>query len=203
MSRGLRSLGGKHGESRAVYSKEDFYKDVSRLPPQTEFVEDQFVPLVDESRQEGGSACSYAAPQPAISPGDPGCAVPGIEAFQDPSINPQIAGIFKNIQFDYNQDLVKGDDNREMLRDIGEYMRQRPNVFVFVEGHCDERGPEAYNFALGARRANSVRNALIDSGVHPDHIFTISYGKERPLMMDHHEEAWQKNRRAEFKVYIR
>lgn len=82
-------------------------------------------------------------------------------------------------------------------------MRSHPNTYVFVEGHCDERGPEAYNLSLGAKRGNAVRNLLINEGVDPDHIFTISYGKERPLVFEHHEEAWAQNRRAEFKVYNR
>lgn len=72
-----------------------------------------------------------------------------------------------------------------------------------MEGHCDERGPEAYNLALGSRRAHAVRNMLLQQGVHPDQVFTISYGKERPLVMEHHDEGWAQNRRAEFKIYIR
>jgi peptidoglycan-associated lipoprotein len=56
---------------------------------------------------------------------------------------------------------------------------------------------------LGARRANAIRDMLVNNGVHPDHVFTISYGKERPLILDHHEEAWAQNRRGEFKIYVR
>jgi peptidoglycan-associated lipoprotein len=98
---------------------------------------------------------------------------------------------------------VKGDDNLQTLQNVADYMRSQPNLYVFVEGHCDERGPEAFNLALGSRRSNAVRNLLINAGVSPDNVFTISYGKERPLVLEHHEEAWGKNRRAEFKVYKR
>jgi peptidoglycan-associated lipoprotein len=57
--------------------------------------------------------------------------------------------------------------------------------------------------ALGSRRANSIRNALIKEGVNPDNVFTISYGKERPIAFENNEEGWSLNRRAEFKLYIR
>ena len=141
-------------------------------------------------------------PQPKETPGDPGSSIPGIEAFRDPSTNPQLSGVFRNVYFEYNSHLVKG-ENADVVRRVADYMRGHPNTYVFVEGHCDERGPEAFNLSLGARRSNGVRSMLVADGVNPDHIFTISFGKERPLVMDHHEEAWSQNRRAEFKVYER
>ncbi len=82
-------------------------------------------------------------------------------------------------------------------------MRFHPNIYIFIEGHTDERGPQAYNLALGSRRANTVRNLLINEGVDPDRLFTISYGKERPVILERHEEGWAKNRRGEFKIYER
>ena len=76
-------------------------------------------------------------------------------------------------------------------------------MYLFVEGHCDKRGPQAYNFALGANRANSVRALLVKEGVNADHIFTVSYGKERPLADGDGEEFFRVNRRGQFKVYER
>ncbi len=72
---------------------------------------------------------------------------------------------------------------------------------MFVEGHTDERGPEAYNLSLGARRANYVRTLLVQKGVDHNQLHTISFGKERPAEMGHNSEAWSKNRRAQFKIY--
>ena len=72
---------------------------------------------------------------------------------------------------------------------------------MYVEGHTDERGPEAYNLSLGTRRANSVRTLLIQKGVDLNQVHTISYGKERPDDNSHTPDAWSKNRRAEFKIY--
>lgn len=208
MSRGIRSLGGKHGDSRAVQCREQF------MPYNDSFCQDgnsvamntgggDFVPLSDQYGDDQIAMADYVAQQPRETPGDPGSSIPGISAFQDPSSNPRWASVFKNINFEYNSNLVKGQENVETLHAVANYMRNNNNVYVFVEGHCDERGPEAFNLALGSRRCNAVRNQLIQEGVNPDNVFTISYGKERPLFLDHNEEAWTQNRRAEFKIYQR
>lgn len=114
---------------------------------------------------------------------------------------PKIAGIFKNISFPYDSSLIKGQQNLATIANIADFMRRNPNYYLFVEGHCDERGADAYNLALGARRANAVRNALLQEGVNPDNVFTVSYGKERPLVYGHGEDFWGQNRRVEFKVF--
>lgn len=200
LNRGMRSLGGKNGASRQVGNRNDFYSmddDQSWGAPPNDYV-----PLSDDPNA-GDLQMNDYAPQPRETPGEPGSSIPGIEAFQDPSTNPRLARIFRNIKFGYNSSLVKGEDNLMAIRDISDYMRQNPNTYVFVEGHCDERGPAAYNLALGSHRSNSVRSILINEGVNPDNVFTISYGNERPLIQGHDEEAWSQNRRAEFKVYQR
>ena len=69
-----------------------------------------------------------------------------------------------------------------------------------IEGHCDERGTDEYNLALGERRANSTRKYLISLGIEASRISTISYGEERPLDSENSEEAWTKNRRAHFVI---
>lgn len=206
MSRGIRSLGGKHGDSRAVQCREQFipYDEGFCQNNDGSFEAGQdFIPLNDQYNNDDLGMADYVSQQPRETPGDPGSSIPGINAFQDPSSNPAWAAVFKNINFEYNSNLIKGQENLDTLRSIANYMRNNPNVYVFVEGHCDERGPEAYNLALGSRRGNAVRSQLIQEGVNPDNIFTISYGKERPLFMDHNDLAWEQNRRAEFKIYQR
>lgn len=200
MNRGVRSLAGKHGDSRAVRSREEFY------PYQEQYVSDSgrdFEVFPDYQNSDEIAMGDFIAPQPRETPGDPGSTIPGIEAFQDPSMNPEYARVFKPVHFEYNSSLVKEQQDLTTLSNVASYLRSHPNVYVFVEGHCDERGPEAYNLSLGARRSNSIRNMLINDGVDPDHVFTISYGKERPLVYEHHEEAWSQNRRGEFKIYTR
>ena len=114
-----------------------------------------FVPLADYQNPDDVAMGDFVAPQPRETPGDPGSSIPGIEAFRDPSMSPELARVFRSVHFDYNSNLVKGDDNLMILRDVTRYMQTHPNTYIFVEGHCDERGPEAFNLALGARRSNA------------------------------------------------
>lgn len=201
MNRGFRSLGGKHGNSRQISSRDQFMCADDPLSPT--FQADDFIPLSDDPNTTGLSMGDMVSRPPRENPGDPGSSIPGIAAFHDPSTNPRLAPIFRHIHFGYNSSLVKGEDNLYVVRNVSDYMKEHPNTYVFVEGHCDERGPEAYNYALGVHRSNSVRNMLISEGVSPDNIFTISYGKDRPIIIGTDEESWQQNRRAEFKVYER
>ena len=69
---------------------------------------------------------------------------------------------------------------------------------VLIEGHCDERGTSEYNLALGQRRANSARDYIVNLGVAPARLKTVSYGEEKPFALGHNEEAWAQNRRAHF-----
>jgi peptidoglycan-associated lipoprotein len=199
MKRGFCALGGKHGDSRVVCSVDEFYvADDGYYAYGTDFV-----PLPDANCNGDVSMAEFVARQPSTTPGDPGSSLPGIEAFKDPSTVPGMDRVFQNVYFEYNSNQVKSQENFDTVRKIADYMRSHPQTYIFVEGHCDERGPEAYNLALGSRRANAVRNMLIEQGVNPDNVFTISYGKERPLVFEHHDEAHAKNRRAEFKIYQR
>ena len=76
------------------------------------------------------------------------------------------------------------------------WLKSDPSINVVVEGHCDERGAREYNLALGEKRAEKVRNYLINNGVSPSRVKTISYGKERPAFVGSGESIWSKNRRA-------
>lgn len=144
---------------------------------------------------------SDCAPPSRESPGDPGSPLPGIDGFAMPS--GKLARLFANVHFETDQYVVSGDGNMRALHEIAQHLVAHPGTYVFVEGHADERGAAAYNLALGARRANSVRTFLIQNGVDPDQLFTISYGKERPLVQGHDNSSWKENRRAQFKLYER
>lgn len=84
--------------------------------------------------------------------------------------------------------------NQAILDSQIAWLAKWPNVPVSIEGHCDERGTREYNFALGARRAESIKDYLISRGVSPARITTISYGKEKPIDAGTGEEAWAHNR---------
>jgi len=99
------------------------------------------------------------------------------------------------IFFDTDQSDVDAQD-QETLRSQAAWLARYPAVRATVEGHADERGTREYNLALGERRANSAKNALIALGVTADRITTISYGKERPDATGSDEDAYARNRRA-------
>ena len=103
--------------------------------------------------------------------------------------------LLKDIHFDFDKfDIRPG--NAVILKENAEILKKYLKVKIQIEGHCDERGTNEYNLALGERRANSIKNYLVSLGISPDRISTISYGEEKPLDPGHNEEAWGKNRRA-------
>jgi peptidoglycan-associated lipoprotein len=90
-------------------------------------------------------------------------------------------------------DLPGLDANAQYLKDHGD-------LLIIVEGHCDERGTNEYNLALGERRAKAARDFLVSRGIAADRITTVSYGEERPGCTENNEQCWRLNRRAEFLV---
>ncbi len=101
------------------------------------------------------------------------------------------------VYFSYDSSTVAAKELSK-VRDVANYLRAWPSTKVVVDGHCDERGTEEYNRALGDRRALSIRAALIQQGVAADRVFTRSFGKDRPAAPGHNETSWWQNRRGEF-----
>jgi len=89
---------------------------------------------------------------------------------------------------------------RETLTKTGAWLRVNADVVITIEGHCDERGTNGYNLALGDRRAESVKTFLTDLGVDRSRLATVSYGEERPFVRGHGEAVWAQNRRAHFLI---
>lgn len=89
---------------------------------------------------------------------------------------------------------------RNILNNYGVWLKNNSGVSVQIEGHCDERGTLEYNQVLGENRSISVKKYLVSLGIDPDRLYTISYGELRPVDPGHNEEAWAKNRRAQFKI---
>lgn len=110
------------------------------------------------------------------------------------------AEFLKNIFFEFDK-FELTDSAVAQLEQNGRWLLQNPSVKVIIEGHCDERGTEEYNLALGERRSNSARLFLSRMGVASDRLMTASYGESRPLDPRHNEAAWAKNRRAHFRIY--
>ena len=95
--------------------------------------------------------------------------------------------------FDYDRSVVRA-DGEETLRRQAAFLKSHPDITIAVSGHCDERGTREYNLALGERRANATKNYLVSLGIEPGRISTISFGKERPIVLGHNEAAWAQNR---------
>ncbi len=100
-----------------------------------------------------------------------------------------------DVYFDFDQYNLSPAAMNVLAKNV-ETLKSNPKIIVQVEGHADERGTVEYNLALGQKRASAVRNYLIAAGINSGRIFTISYGKEKPLDSGHNEGAWSKNRRA-------
>lgn len=105
----------------------------------------------------------------------------------------------QRIHFDYDSYNIRG-DAAEILTQTAQYLTSNPDVWIQVEGHCDERGSAEYNLALGEKRANASKDFLINLGVESKRISIISYGEEKALEYGSNEQAWSMNRRAEFVV---
>jgi peptidoglycan-associated lipoprotein len=106
----------------------------------------------------------------------------------------------RTVYFDYDSAALTG-EAQKILSENALWLRERANIEVQIEGHCDERGTVEYNFNLGQRRADAVRDFLISQGISPNILHTISFGEERPVDPAHNEDAWRKNRRVQFLVY--
>jgi peptidoglycan-associated lipoprotein len=103
------------------------------------------------------------------------------------------------IHFDFDRYFIR-DDAKPVLERNATWLKKWDSVQILIEGHCDERGTEEYNLALGEKRAKSTYDYLVSLGVSSDRIKTISYGKSQSLDPGHTEMAWAKNRRAQFTI---
>jgi len=108
-------------------------------------------------------------------------------------------GPLSDIHFAYNEYTIEAQDG-SVLRSNATWLQTNANSRVQVEGHCDERGSEEYNIALGAKRAQAAKDYLVTLGIPGSRISTISYGKELPACQDHDESCWAQNRRDHFAV---
>ena len=114
---------------------------------------------------------------------------------QDFAATPELTDVF----FDFDKyDIRPGD--AKTLDSNASWLKSNPTHLVLIEGHCDQRGTNEYNLALGERRAKSTMNYLVSQGVQANRITIISYGEERPQCTEHTESCWAKNRRAHFLV---
>jgi peptidoglycan-associated lipoprotein len=121
-------------------------------------------------------------------------------AMSDEGMGPVSVPELEAVYFDYDRSNVRSDQGptlRSNSSAIGSHSEWRT---VVIEGHCDERGSEEYNLALGERRAASVKSYLTNLGLSGSRVDTVSFGESKPSVQGHDESAWKWNRRGEFKV---
>jgi peptidoglycan-associated lipoprotein len=108
-------------------------------------------------------------------------------------------GLIKPVFFAYDRAELST-ESQSTLEENARWFRRYPGADIIIEGHCDERGTEEYNLALGDRRAQAAKEYLVQLGISPGRLQTISYGEERPFVQGSSEAAWSQNRRAHFVV---
>ncbi len=131
--------------------------------------------------------------------GDQGVGGTGTKGFDTGSLGSGEKGPLSDIHFAYNEYTIEAQDG-SVLRSNASWLQTNAQSRVQVEGHCDERGSEEYNIALGAKRAQAAKDYLVTLGIASSRISTISYGKELPACQDHDESCWAQNRRDHFAV---
>jgi peptidoglycan-associated lipoprotein len=184
---GLAYLGLLEEESRIVATSQEIYQ--SR--------EEEFVPLRDQDLSSQYMDESYSQPKEAKNSVKKGSIAS--EQFSKPSTT--LASIFSTVYFNTDEHVLSQKEYYQVINRIASYMKKNPHVYLSVEGHCDQRASEAYNLALGTRRAQFIRSLLVKAGVEQDLIHTVSYGKERPVSKGNTKESLAKNRRVEFKIF--
>ncbi|PYO29498.1 MAG: peptidoglycan-associated lipoprotein Pal [Gemmatimonadetes bacterium] len=103
------------------------------------------------------------------------------------------------IHFDYDKAIIRGGDAAVLDQKVA-ILQANPALRIRISGHCDERGSDEYNLALGNRRATAAKQYLVSHGIDASRVETVSYGEERPIDPGHNEEAWAKNRRDEVDI---
>lgn len=144
-------------------------------------------------------ALAPAAPAPAPAPPAPATPAPAPAAVQPPPPPAQFAenAALIDIHFDFDKSAIRPGDAK-ILEASADWLKANPKALVLIEGHCDERGTNEYNLALGERRAQAALAYLVSRGVAAGRMTVISYGEERPACLEHAEACWAKNRRGHF-----
>ena len=125
--------------------------------------------------------------------------MPTTASTPSPSDEDLFAKNVKDVLFDYNKADIRSDQSPTAESDAA-FLAQHPSIKVVVEGHCDDRGSEEYNLALGTSRAESLKQTLLKQGISADRVKTISYGKERPSCSEDNDGCWQRNRVDHFSM---
>jgi peptidoglycan-associated lipoprotein len=176
--------------------------------------------IISGCAKKPATAASTSAPAPAVAPAPapratppaaaaPSTAVPAPAPAPAPLAGPAAArpspkefaavDALKDIHFEFDKYDIRPEDAKALDANAS-WLKSNAENLVLIEGHCDERGTNEYNLALGERRAKATMNYLVSQGVQANRITIISYGEERPVCNEKTDSCWAKNRRAHFLV---
>ena len=140
-----------------------------------------------------------AEPRPTPAP-TPAPTPPAVSGPSEAEITARVrALILETVYFEYDSDAIRADAQASLEQKVP-LLAANPDVRLQIAGHCDNRGTDEYNLALGRRRAEMVKRFLTDRGIDASRIETISFGAERPAVMGEGEDVWSRNRRDEFQI---
>jgi peptidoglycan-associated lipoprotein len=139
----------------------------------------------ESTPETGGAGTGTGQAAPSTGAGAPTAGMDSTSYFQ--------TNVGDRVFFAFNQSDLSADARRTLERQAA-WLKQFPQKRATIEGHCDERGTREYNLALGERRANAAKDYLVALGVPASRLSTISYGKERPIVLGSNESAWAQNR---------
>lgn len=154
------------------------------------------------SSKQSGAGAGAGGPGGAGGIGENGLGPNGsssLNRFQKGTLDANGQGPLSDIHFDYNDYSVRAQDG-EILKSNADWITKNSGTRIQIEGHCDDRGSEEYNIALGAKRAQAAKDYLETLGIAADRMSTISYGKELPVCTEETDECWAQNRRDHFVV---
>ena len=154
------------------------------------------------SSKQSGAGAGAGGPGGSGGIGENGLGPNGsssLNRFQKGTLDANGQGPLSDIHFDYNDYSVRAQDG-EVLKSNADWITKNSGTRVQIEGHCDDRGSEEYNIALGAKRAQAAKDYLETLGIAADRMSTISYGKELPVCTEETDECWAQNRRDHFVV---
>jgi len=154
------------------------------------------------SSKQSGAGAGAGGPGGSGGIGENGLGPNGsssLNRFQKGTLDANGQGPLSDIHFDYNDYSVRAQDG-EILKSNADWVTKNSGTRIQIEGHCDDRGSEEYNIALGAKRAQAAKDYLETLGIAADRMSTISYGKELPVCTEETDECWAQNRRDHFVV---
>jgi peptidoglycan-associated lipoprotein len=198
--RGDRMVGSVRGAEPPMHIVLSRVRPVASAPEPEPVAEAKPEPVENAAEPVDVAAAPAEPAEPEPAQPDPSAAVAGGDrpAPKEFAAMPEL----RPIHFEFDRAEIGSHDAR-LLDSTAEWLKANDGVSVLVEGHCDERGTNEYNLALGERRARAVRDYLLSAGIQGDRVTVVTYGEERPLCRDKTEACWGENRRAHFLVKLR